>query len=339
MAPVSSPSAVGNAASLRSCWHPVAFAASVGAEPVPSDLLGERLVLWRDSTGSVHAHGDLCIHRGTALSLGWVSGDELVCPYHGWRYATSGRCVAIPQLADPTRVPEKARISVFRACERYGLVWVALEEPLWPLPDVPELDADEWRLVTAGPYEWRSDSSRQVENFTDFGHFPWVHPGLLGDPERPVVPEHSVRADGHVLHYEIVRPEAPNSDDFPVFANEERAAPERRSRYELHLPYTIVLRLGWGGREGMVYFFASQPVAPERCVGYVVIGRNYNLEQPDSVLQEFEDVIFNQDQRIVESQRPEIVPFDLADELHLRFDAVAVAYRRAMRANGLTGPA
>src|SRR5262249_19545312 len=151
----------------------------------------------------------------------------------------------------------------------------------------------------------------------------------------PVVPEHTVEIDGHVLRYEIVRPEAAESDDFPVFANEERVTPERRSRYELHLPYTIVLRLGWGGDEGMVYFFASQPAGPERCAGYVAIARNYNLEQPDTVLQEFEDVIFNQDQRIVESQRPEIVPFDLADELHLRFDAVAVAYRRAMRANGL----
>ena len=37
----------------------------------------------------------------------------------------------------------------------------------------------------------------------------------------------------------------------------------------------------------------------------------------------------------MESQRPEAVPFDLAAELHLRFDAVAVAYRRAMQANGL----
>jgi len=34
---------------------------------------------------------------------------------------------------------------------------------------------------------------------------------------------------------------------------------------------------------------------------------------------------------VVESQRPERVPFDLAAELHLTFDAVAVAYRRAMR--------
>jgi phenylpropionate dioxygenase-like ring-hydroxylating dioxygenase large terminal subunit len=174
-----------------------------------------------------------------------------------------------------------------------------------------------------------------VENFTDFGHFPWVHPGLLGDPERPVVPSHQVHTDGHVLRYEIVRPEAPNSEDFPVFGNEQAGPPQRRSRYELHLPYTIVLRLGWGGERGMVYFFASQPAAADRCAGYVVIGRNYNLDQPDRVISEFEDTIFGQDQIVVESQRPERVPFDLAAELHLRFDAVAVAYRKAMRDLGL----
>jgi vanillate O-demethylase monooxygenase subunit len=67
----------------------------------------------------------------------------------------------------------------------------------------------------------------------------------------------------------------------------------------------------------------------------VLIGRNYNLGQPDRVIQEFEDTIFGQDQVVVESQRPEQVPFDLAAELHLKFDAVAVAYRKAMRALGL----
>jgi vanillate O-demethylase monooxygenase subunit len=162
-----------------------------------------------------------------------------------------------------------------------------------------------------------------------------VHPGLLGDPSRPVVPRHTVRTDEHILHYEIVRPEAPNTDDFPVFKNEVVEAPERRSRYELHLPYTIVLRLGWGGEAGMVYFFCSQPVDEERCTGYLVIGRNYDHEQPPQVLQDFEDTIFNQDQVVVESQRPERVPFDLASEFHMKFDAVAVNYRRAMRKQGL----
>ena len=47
------------------------------------------------------------------------------------------------------------------------------------------------------------------------------------------------------------------------------------------------------------------------------------------------DTIFGQDQVVVESQRPDRVPFDLAAELHLRFDAVAVAYRKAMRDLGL----
>jgi phenylpropionate dioxygenase-like ring-hydroxylating dioxygenase large terminal subunit len=329
------PGAFADVAALRACWHPVAFGHDVADRPVHADLLGEPLVLWRGPDGGPRANSDLCVHRGTALSLGWITGDELVCPYHGWRYRADGRCAAIPQLEDPSRVPAKARIGAFGCQERYGLIWVALAEPRWPLPEVPELEGGAWTVVTAGPYRWRCDAARQVENFTDFGHFPWVHPGLLGDPERPVVPRHEVRTEENVLHYSIVRPEPPNPDDFPVFGNEQAGPPERRSRYELHLPYTIVLRLGWGGERGMVYFFASQPFGADSCAGYVLIGRNYNLDQPAQVLQEFEDTIFGQDQVVVESQRPERVPFDLAAELHLKFDAVAVAYRKAMRRLGL----
>ncbi len=336
---MTAPGVFADLAAQRACWHPVAFSSDLAGQPVHTDLLGEPLVLWRGPAGDPRALADLCVHRGTALSLGRVSGDELVCAYHGWRYRGDGRCVAIPQLEDPGRVPARARVPAFAVQERYGLIWVALEEPRWPLPEVPELAGQYWAVVTAGPYRWECDAARQVENFTDLGHFPWVHPGLLGDPDRPVVPRHEVRAQGHVLHYSIVRPEAPNSDDFPVFGNEQAGPPERRSRYELHLPYTIVLRLGWGGERGMVYFFASQPLAAGRCAGYVVIGRNYNLGQPDQVIQEFEDTIFGQDQVVVESQRPERVPFDLAAELHLKFDAVAVAYRKAMRAHGLAAGA
>jgi vanillate O-demethylase monooxygenase subunit len=313
----------------------VAYATEVGAVPRAATLLEEPLALWRDSRGAVRAFQDLCLHRGTALSLGTIHGDELACAYHGWRYGADGACTRIPQLPDPTRVPARARVPAYRAVERYGLVWVALDEPRWPLPEVPELEDPAWRVVRTGPFAWRCDASRQVENFTDFGHFAFVHAGLLGDPANAVVAPHQVQLDGHVLRYAYGRPDAPDTEDFPVFAAEERKDATRRTRYALHLPYTIVEHIDWGGRDGLVYVFAAQPVAADRCIGYCLVARNYNLEQPDDVLQAFERTIFAQDQRVVESQRPERVPFDLAAELHLTFDAVAVAYRRAMRAHGL----
>jgi vanillate O-demethylase monooxygenase subunit len=322
-------------ATPRACWHPVAYAADVTAAPRGTTLLEEPLVLWRERRGTVHAFRDVCVHRGTALSLGGVQGDELVCAYHGWRYGVDGACTAIPQLAEPARVPARARATVYPAVERYGLVWVALEPPRWPIPDVPELTDAAWRTVRTGPFAWSCDASRQVENFTDFGHFAFVHTGLLGDPDNAVVAPHQVLVDGHVLRYAYGRPDAPNTEAFPVFAAEERKDATRRTRYALHLPYTIVEHIDWGGRDGLVYFFAAQPVAADRCIGYCLVARNYNLAQPDDVLQAFERTIFAQDQRVVESQRPDRVPFDLAAELHLTCDAVAVAYRRAMRAHGL----
>ena len=85
----------------------------------------------------------------------------------------------------------------------------------------------------------------------------------------------------------------------------------------------------------MIYFFVSQPISHDHCRGYCIVARNYDLDEPETVIQQFEDVIFNQDQVVVESQRPEQVPFALSDELHLTFDAVAVNYRRTMESEKL----
>ena len=320
---------------LRHCWHPVAYAHTVAGEPRAAMLLGEPLVLWRDGEGHVRVLRDACIHRGTALSLGRVEAGEIVCPYHGWRYDTAGRCTRIPQLEGETRVPPKARVACFRAQELHGLVWVALEEPRWPVPEIPEFADSGWKVVRTGPFAWNCDASRQLENFTDFGHFAFVHPGLLGDPAKPVVADYAVAVEGHIVRYAYGRPDQQNSEKFPVFTSGERKDELRRTRYAIHLPFTLVEHIDWGGAEGMAYLFASQPVNEEHCIGYCLVARNYNLEQPDAVMQEFEKTIFGQDQRIVESQRPAQVPFDAHAEMHLKFDAVAMNYRRATREQGL----
>ena len=96
---------------LRDYWHPVAFSSEVTDRPAPVTLLDERVVLYRTASGRAVAHKDLCIHRGTPLSLGWVEEETLVCAYHGWSYAPEGKCIRIP-LVDPARkIPPKARLT------------------------------------------------------------------------------------------------------------------------------------------------------------------------------------------------------------------------------------
>ena len=171
---------------VESCWHPVAYGDSLSAaEPLGVTLLDEPIVLWRARDTRPVAMKNVCCHRGTALSLGSLDAEGLVCAYHGWRYDQTGACVHIPQ-AENQAIPRRARVPTYRCQERYGLIWVALREPAYEVPDVPEFEDGSWKIVNTGPFTWEADASRQVENFTDFGHFPWVHPGLLGDIERPI---------------------------------------------------------------------------------------------------------------------------------------------------------
>ena len=151
----------------------------------------------------------------------------------------AGGACAFRNRPPPRFRPRRARrcTDARSATASSGCAWPRESRPT-RCPRWPELDSGGWKVVNTGPFAWHSDASRQVENFTDFGHFPWVHPGLLGNPERPVVPDHKVETHGHVLHYTIVRPEAPNSDDFQVFANADtvaaRAAQPLRAAPALH---------------------------------------------------------------------------------------------------------
>ena len=118
-------------------WLVVAMSDEIGTQqPHKVTVLGEDIVLWRSETG-IHAFRDLCIHRGTALSLGRVEDGNLVCPYHGWQYEGSGQCVRIPAQPD-LPIPTKARAHSYACQERYGLVWLALNDPKADIPMYPE---------------------------------------------------------------------------------------------------------------------------------------------------------------------------------------------------------
>src|SRR5438067_8354157 len=146
-------------------WHPVARIEDLhGGGPIGARLLGEDIVVWR-SGNRFHAWRDLCVHRGTRLSLGHVvGGDRLECPYHGWKYGEDGRCVLMP--AHPEQAPPaKACVTVYRARSDYGVVWVTLGSGAKDLPRFELLDDPGHQVLKAGPYRVRASAPRVVENF------------------------------------------------------------------------------------------------------------------------------------------------------------------------------
>jgi phenylpropionate dioxygenase-like ring-hydroxylating dioxygenase large terminal subunit len=131
-------------------WHAVARSSELRAGEVHgARLLGIDLVLWRSEQG-LCAWQDLCVHRGTRLSRGTIQSDCLVCPYHGWTYDASARCVRIP--AHPSQPPPaRARATAYALREEYGLVWVCLGTAKEGVPDFSEWSDDSFRKVSAGP--------------------------------------------------------------------------------------------------------------------------------------------------------------------------------------------
>jgi len=174
---------------LRRFWYPVMPSSRLDGEPAPFTLLGTDIVLWRSESGEPACFRDRCCHRTAKLSLGFVEGDRLVCGYHGWSYRADGVCVRIPQRENPENVAG-VRVPAYRAAERYGYIWVALDEPLTDIPEVPEASQPGFRQVDQFYEPWNIAAFRLMENSFDAAHIAFVHRGTFGNMERP-------RTDGH----------------------------------------------------------------------------------------------------------------------------------------------
>ncbi len=309
---------------LANFWHPIARSEDVGEQPSQFTLLDEKIVAFRTEDG-VSAFKDVCIHRGTALSLGWVTGGRITCAYHGWEYDRTGRCVRIPSLPPGSTIPRKARALAYRAEDRYGLVWVAMDQPVAPIPGFPgdEWDDPAYHGFLSATYVWNSSAGRTVENFMDISHFPFVHEGLLGTRDQTVIAAYEVVETDYGLTYYYEQEEP----------NELYSTDGQLTKFEYHLypPFTIHLRKTIPNGEVTVISLVSGPTSTKLTTMYFFITRNHHLDDPDSTWKDFSDTVMGQDKVIVESQRPEEIPTDLREELHVKVpDASGIAYRRVL---------
>ncbi len=342
----------------RDYWHPVCTAEELTGKPLGISLLGEALVVFRAGSGDPVCLDDRCAHRGAALSLGRVAGGALTCPYHGWQYDSSGRCIKIPQFRADEPISSRARVTRYDCTERYGLVWVRLDsESDSGIPALPEWDEPGYRAVICRPYQWRASAPRMLENFTDFGHFATVHSGILGNPLDSILAPYDVTADDDVLHYTMTLPMPRRTQAQSLALGRAAMAGIDASelldfgtiemidlefRYELTLPFTVVVRRVSEDKLARVTYFAVQPVSASACRGYVILcippseSAGKAWEEYAAALIEIQDVVQEQDRRVVESQRPEQLPADLSAELHFRFDRLAVRYRQGLSRLGIT---
>jgi len=159
---------------MRRYWHPVAASADVKDLPRKVKILGEELVLFRDSGGRAGLLYPRCMHRGTSLFYGRIEPQGIRCCYHGWLFDVQGHCLDQPCEPEDGRHRENARQPWYPVEERYGLVFAYLgppeKKPVLPRYDnLEDLAPDQEFWSNVGGFGSTGDNSLQVVPYS------WLH--------------------------------------------------------------------------------------------------------------------------------------------------------------------
>lgn len=318
---------------LAALWHPVAFEADVGSEPLPVTLLDVPLVVWRGPAG-VAAARDLCPHRGARLSMGEVRDGLLVCPLHGFHYGEDGRCRKVPALPAAASIPKRLCLKSCAVVSRYGLVWVCLAgEARLPLPEWPEVALPGAAVVSPPAGVWRAAAPRHVENFNDLCHIPFVHRRSFGGDEDVAVEPRDIEVTEGVLRFKADYFEQPRASEAP--AADPASRRHRRYSYRLTLPFASALTIEDAESGGTFHVFdVASPVSAHVSRIFQILVDPSATRTPAAMI-DFQQRINAEDAPLVEAQHPLDLPLDVMADVHIPADRMSIEYRRALARLGL----
>src|SRR5579871_3062332 len=168
---------------MRRYWFPALRADELPAPdcpPVRVQLLGEKLVAFRDSEDRIGLIDEFCAHRRVSLWFGRNEQCGLRCPYHGWKYDVNGQCVDLPSEAEDGPMRKRIKLAAYPCIELGGVVWTYMGPPGLK----PEPPGIEWAHV---PPERRYVTKR-LQEFTylqameggiDSSHVSFLHSEAL----------------------------------------------------------------------------------------------------------------------------------------------------------------
>mgnify|MGYP000039889036 FL=1 len=124
---------------MRRYWVPALMSNEI-AEPdgpqVKVQLLGEKLLAFRNTDGKACLISEFCSHRGVSLFFGRNEENGIRCAYHGLKFDGDGKCVEVPSAP---KACEHMHIKGYPCVERGGIVW-AYMGPADKKPEPPELE-------------------------------------------------------------------------------------------------------------------------------------------------------------------------------------------------------
>jgi phthalate 4,5-dioxygenase oxygenase subunit len=171
---------------FRRYWLPALMSEQLpgpDCEPVRLELLSEKMLAFRDTSGKLGLIDEFCAHRGVSLWFGRNEENGIRCPYHGWKYDVNGNCTEVP--SEPTSgYCERIKLKSYPMVERGGVIWVYMG-PADKQPPLPE-----WEFATL-PKEHTYMSKRvqasnwlqALEGGIDSSHVSFLHSASLSrDP-------------------------------------------------------------------------------------------------------------------------------------------------------------
>ena len=180
---------------MRRYWIPAAFSPQIAtpdAPPIRVRLMGENLVLFRDTQGRLGLLDERCPHRTASLFYGRNEQNGLRCVYHGLKFDVEGKCVDVPCVPNTTDIQMRTlqnRLAVksYPCLERGGVVWTYMGPPELK-PEFPDL---EWtRIPEAQRYATRHIQEcnwlQGLEGGFDAPHLTFLHGGDTEDSRRIV---------------------------------------------------------------------------------------------------------------------------------------------------------
>jgi phenylpropionate dioxygenase-like ring-hydroxylating dioxygenase large terminal subunit len=165
-------------------WYLVSWSADLEPGGVkPLRYFGQDYVLFRGEDGNPTLLDAHCPHLGAHFGYGGrVEGNDIICPFHGWRFGSSGRCTEVPYAS---RIPPRAAVHAYRVQEHSGMILAYFgaegSEPDYEVPVLEEIGDPAWTPLQHAHMEIATHPREVIENIADFAHFGPVHQTYIQD--------------------------------------------------------------------------------------------------------------------------------------------------------------